>query len=166
MCYECVMLFGRDSVKGLEPMCIMGGSVLDSPFLHCLRNDICGRLRKLAAGLHNIFNFHEDIFRKPLFHFSKVEHPASEQFFYIKYFAHCDPLNLSVFLSIYQLIVHSKIFFGSILMISPGSGSSENLTQTFSSAWGQLTAFMHSIPSMVILSLSLTSFSKALPSQT
>ena len=37
---EAVVLFGRDAGKGLEPVRVMGGAVLDSPFLHSVSNDI------------------------------------------------------------------------------------------------------------------------------
>ena len=35
-----VVLLGGDTGKGLEPMRVMGSTVLDSPFLHGVSNDI------------------------------------------------------------------------------------------------------------------------------
>ena len=57
MGYECIVLLCSDSGQRLEPVGIMGGTVLDGPILHCLCYNISGGQRQLSSVINDLLHF-------------------------------------------------------------------------------------------------------------
>ncbi len=86
-----IVLFCRNAGQRLEPMCVMSRAVCDSPVLHRFRNHIRRRHGKLAALIHDFFDFLIDVLRQYCFHFSKCKDVRCKNFFHIHYFTHNAP---------------------------------------------------------------------------
>ena len=76
--HEGVVLLGCTLCQGLEPVCIMGGPHLLSPFLHAFCHGICDRAVETGAILHHVDHFSIHLRREVLEHFLTVENVLSE----------------------------------------------------------------------------------------
>ena len=88
MGHESVMLLRCDAGQRLEPVGIMGGTVLHRPVLHGLRHHVGRRQGQLPALVHDLPDLLVDAFGKPFLHLAESEHLAGKQLFYVQYFAH------------------------------------------------------------------------------
>ena len=89
------MFFGRNACQGLEPVGIMGGSVLDRPVLHGLGDHIRVGGGEFSALLHDLADISEDALGHGGPHLAEG-----------KYILAVDLLYIQLFLA----IVHSDLF--------------------------------------------------------
>ena len=86
------MLLGCDSRKWLEPVCVVGCPVLNSPILHGIGHHIGACLGKLSASLNYAYNFLVNILGKTLSHLLDGKDVLSKDLFYVNSLSHYAPL--------------------------------------------------------------------------
>ena len=86
-----------DAGHRLEPVGIVGSTLLNGPVLHGICNLICSIQRQLAAGGDTVFPDRKDFFRKAFPHGGFVEYVRAEQLRDIQDFGHNDhPLQIGI----------------------------------------------------------------------
>ena len=73
-----IMLFGSESVQGLEPVGVVCGALLDRPLFHFMCDDICGIQIQIAALIDDFFQFCVNLLRQTLLHGFIIKYEFAE----------------------------------------------------------------------------------------
>ena len=72
------MLLCSYACKGLKPVTVMSGTLLDGPFLHLVGNHICNLHGKLLALFNGFLQLFVNLLRQTVLHDGIIEYITSE----------------------------------------------------------------------------------------